>query len=567
MTTQTENQNISLLLTEVAARQPDKTCLVVSNPFEFGIEEPTYLHLSCGELERRVRTSAHGLQALGIGAGTRTLVMIRPGFDLVTAVFALLRAGAVPVFIDEGMGLDNMLRCIEEVQPNAVLAVARGFEFMAAYPDTFASIEKAVSVGPGGPAQTASFSGLLAADVAAHAHAHNAPEDLSLILFTTGSTGTPKGVQYTPRVVRSQLEVMKRTWALTERDVDLSTFPTFVIGTIAIGMTVVVPDIDPSNPAGADPRKIVQAIHDHQTTYTFGPPALWDKVTRYCTEHAIELPSMRNVLVAGAPVPAKLIRRFPRILPNGSCHTPIGATEGNPITNISMQELIDETLPQTDLGKGVCVGYPLPGHEIRVIDIDDGIIEDWSQARILGVGEIGEMVVSGSVVTHHYYNRPEATRKAKIYGGANGIAHRLGDTGFVDEKGRLWFCGRRAQIVKAAGKDWYPLQLESSFNSEADIWRSALVGVESDGVAELALCIEFEPGHVPSSWRLPPERLARLRQKASAMQVPLRRFFACPEGFPVDIRHNSKINRPQLSKWAQALLDAERAETVVVLQP
>jgi olefin beta-lactone synthetase len=561
MTTQTENQNISLLLTEVAARQPEKSCLIVANPFEFGTP-PTYRQLSCGELERRVRISAHGLQTLGIGAGARVLMMIPPGFDLVTAGFALLRTGAVPVFIDEGMGLENMLRCIEEVEPDAVLSIARGFELMTAYPDAFKSVEKTVCIGAGGPEGSLLFSDLLAADVAMHAHAHKEPEDLSLILFTTGSTGTPKGVQYTPRVVRSQLEVMKRTWGLTEHDVDLSTFPTFVIGTIAIGMTVVVPDIDPSNPASADPRKIVQAIHDHQTTYTFGPPALWDKVTRYCIEHKIELPSMRNVLVAGAPVPAKLIRRFPRILPNGNCHTPIGATEANPITNITMQELIDEALPQTDMGKGVCVGYPLPGHEITVIGIDDGIIEDWSQARILGTGEIGEMVVSGSVVTHHYYSRPEATRKSKIYGGANGIAHRLGDTGFVDEKGRLWFCGRRAQVVQAAGKDWYPLQLESSFNSEADIWRSALVGVVVDDVPELALCIEFEPGQAPPTWRLPSERLARLQQKALVMQVPLRRFFACPDGFPVDIRHNSKINRPQLSKWVQTLLDDERVEDV-----
>ena len=567
MSTQTENQNISLLLTEVAARLPDKKCMVVADSFEFGAQ-PIYRDLSFGELEHRVSTCAHGLDALGIGAGTRALVMIRPGFDLVTAVFALLRTGAVPVFIDEGMGMENMLRCIEAVEPNAVLAAPRGFDFMAAHPDAFKHIRSRVCIGEQAPTGAMLFADLIAADCVTHTHAHNAPEDLSLILFTTGSTGTPKGVQYTPRVVRSQLDMMKRTWGLTERDVDLSTFPTFVIGTIALGMTVVVPDIDPSDPARADPRKIVQAIQDHGTTYTFGPPALWDKVTRYCVEHAIQLPSMRNVLVAGAPVPAALIRRFPSILPNGDCHTPIGSTEANPITNISMRELIEETLPLTDTGNGVCVGYPLAGHEISIIAIDDGVIEDWSQARILGGGEIGEIVVSGSVVTHHYYNQPEATLKAKIYGGANGIAHRLGDTGFIDEKGRVWFCGRRAHVVRAAGKEWYPLQVESCFNSEADIWRSALVGVIVNGVPELVLCIDFEPGEGPSSWRIAAERLVGLRKKAALFDFPLHWFFACPHGFPVDIRHNSKINRPMLATWAQSLIDAERCENAPrALQP
>jgi acyl-coenzyme A synthetase/AMP-(fatty) acid ligase len=565
MKSPTTNHNISLLLAASAARFPDKDCLVVANPVD-AEGRSTYRKLSFGQLEARVDTCARGIEAMGI-AGSRVLVMIRPGFDLVTAVFALLRAGAVPVFIDEGMGTENMLRCIEEVKPGVLFAIPRGLELKAAFPESFKSVEIVVCVGDPCPQGATSFADLLTTASGAQAAAQVEAEDLSLILFTTGSTGTPKGVQYTPRVVHSQLDVMKRTWGLTERDVDLSTFPTFVVGTIAIGMTVVVPDIDPANPGQVDPARIVQAIRDQGTTYTFGPPALWNKVTRHCVAHGIQLPSMRHVLVAGAPVPASLIRRFQRVLPNGACATPIGATEANPITNIGMQELIEQTLPLTDAGHGVCVGRPLPGHDIRVIAIDDGVIADWSQARVLGTDEIGELVVSGPVVTHHYFGRPEATAKAKIYGGPNGVAHRLGDTGFIDAKGRVWFCGRRAHVVEAAGRAWYPLQVESAFNCERDIWRSALVGVTLAGEAALALCIEFDGAEAPTDWRVPSARLAALREKARRMRVPLQHFLACPQGFPVDIRHNSKINRPALGCWAEELLAAEQAVEAAEAQP
>jgi acyl-CoA synthetase (AMP-forming)/AMP-acid ligase II len=552
METSMENLNLSLLLNEAATRCPKKPAMIVAQSLAPDGTSP-YTKLSFAELDNDVQQYAIGIEAIGIGVATRTLVMLRPGFELVTVVFALLRVGAIPVFIDEGMGVDSMLRCIEEVGPTAMFGVPRALALRDTHPDTFNSVRIVVAVSETRLPGAHHFLDLRRA-VDLHAAAHVAAEDLSLILFTTGSTGRPKGVQYTPRVVRSQLAVMKDTWALTEQDVDLSTFPTFVIGTIAIGMTVVVPDIDPANPSRADPRRIIQAIQDHQTTYTFGPPALWDKVTRYCLAHAIQLPSMRNILVAGAPVPAALIRRFLKILPNGACHTPMGATEANPITTISMHELIVDTLEQTDQGKGVCVGRPLAGHEIRVIRIVDQVIADWREAQVLGTDELGELVVLGPVVTHHYFGRAEATCAAKIYGDPAGIAHRLGDTGFIDKEGRVWFCGRRAHVINTEGVDWYPLQVESIFNSEPDIWRTALVSIEENGNPALALCIEFEPEATPADWQVPAQRLAELQDKARRLKLPIRHFFSRPEGFPVDIRHNSKINRPALGAWARERL-------------
>lgn len=550
-----ENQNLCLLLTESARQFPYKRSIVVPvHKDDRG--RYAYTYLTYEQLEKEVHRCAWGFDSVGIGDGDRVLVMITPGIDLVMVVFALFRVGAIPVFIDEGMGMENLLHCVEEVEPQAMVTIPRGLELYSRFPESFRTVTQTVVVGKN--EGTHSLDDLRSGKSTPFPAAYKAPEDLIIILFTTGSTGTSKGVEYTPRVVRSQLKVMRETWGLTDQDVDLPIFPTFTIGTISIGMTVVVPDMNSAHPAQADPANIVQQINDNGVTYSFGSPALWDKVTRYCLEHDIQLPSVRNILIGGAPVPSSLIRRFPKILPNGCCNTPLGATEGNPLTNITSDELISETLPLTDQGKGICVGKLLPGHEVRVIEITDAPIPFWNQARLLEPGEVGELVVSGPVVTHRYFRRPEATKMAKIYDENGSIAHRLGDTGFIDEKGRVWFCGRRAHIAICRGQYWFPLQVESAFNSEMDIYRTALVNVEVNGEKELALCIEFESDAKIKSSQIPDGRLSELKARADHLNIPLSYFFACPNGFPVDIRHNAKINRPALSNWAKNLVDMEQ---------
>jgi acyl-CoA synthetase (AMP-forming)/AMP-acid ligase II len=318
-----------------------------------------------------------------------------------------------------------------------------------------------------------------------------------------------------------------------------------------MGVTTVVPDMDPTRPAKADPRKIVRAIHDWNVTQAFGSPALWNGVGRYCEANDIKLPSLRRVLSAGAPVPPHVLRRMKEAIdPEGDVHTPYGATEALPVASISASEVLGETAARSAQGAGTCVGRRFPGIQWKIIRISDEPIEEIVQAEELPSGEIGELIVRGPVVTSEYVTRREANREHKIQDG-EGFWHRMGDVGYLDDQDRFWFCGRKAHRVLTETGVLFTVPCEAIFNQHPKIYRSALVGVGPRGRQRPVIVVETWPEHRP---RTPGERqslLAELMERGQAQEHTraIRDFLLHPS-LPVDIRHNAKIFREKLAPWA-----------------
>ncbi|HEY6879425.1 MAG TPA: fatty acid CoA ligase family protein [Polyangiales bacterium] len=542
-----DNLNISLLLTEVAAAKPTKTAVVVSGA-RASDGKIKYSRTTFAELEELTGRLAAGFLEQGCQPGEKALLMLKPGVEFIAVAFALFRIGVVPIMIDPGIGMTRVLECIRKSEPDYVLGIPQAILLRYARRSAFRTVKKSFVSGRYFPSALAFPLSTLARTPAAEVGAvEQGPESLVAILFTTGSTGAPKGVEYTPSVIRGQLAALAQTYGLTADDVDMPIMPVFVLGTLALGMTVVIPPIDPTQPVKADSAAVVEVIRDNAVTFSFGSPAVWNKVTRYCVQHGITLPSLRHLLVAGAPTPGSTLRLLPRVITHGEFHTPIGATEGTPFAEISGREILQETLAKTERGAGFCVGRPMTTHEVRIIRVTEDVIEDWSQAECLPAGEIGEIVVTGPVVTKRYFMLPEATRSAKIYDGSK-VWHRLGDVGYLDEKGRVWFCGRKSHVAHYAGKAYYTVQVENLFNPLPQIWRTALVSLEGD--RGLALCVELQPEHAQATKRDWQAFEHELRAIATMNDIPIRYFLAHDGSFPVDKRHNAKIERPQLAVWA-----------------
>jgi olefin beta-lactone synthetase len=243
-------------------------------------------------------------------------------------------------------------------------------------------------------------------------------------------------------------------------------------------------------------------------------------------------------------VPARTLGRFLKMLePGVQIHTPYGATESLPVALIGSDEILGETAALTAKGRGVCVGRPAAGMEVAVIRITDERIPEWRDALRVGPGEIGEIVVKGPVVTREYFRRPEADAAAKIADGA-GVRHRMGDLGYLDDGGRLWFCGRKAHRVRIEGGELYTVPVEGIFNSHPAVKRTALVGVKERPV----LCVERE-----AEAKIKPEDLTRelLKLAGAHPQAGAIKTILYHPAFPVDIRHNAKIQREKLAAWAQ----------------
>lgn len=535
--------NIAEFLPEMAERRPDATAILCPWGRRGG-------RLSYRQLEDRSNHLARGLEELGIGHGVRTVLMVPPGLDLFALAFALFKAGAVPVLVDPGIGLEHLGRCLGNAEPAAFIGVARAHAARTLLGWARHTVRATVTVGRrwwwGG--HTLGEVEARGAAVPERRMAPTGGDDVAAVVFTSGSTGPPKGVVYRHRNFNAQVAAIREAYGIEPGEVNLPTFPLFALFDPALGMTTVVPEMDPTRPARVDPRKIIAPIIEHGVTIMFGSPALLDTVGRWGVANGVTLETVRHVISAGAPVSPKIIERFQSLLPaDALIHTPYGATESLPVATTSSREILAETRHATDRGAGTCVGLPVPSIEAAVITISDEPIGAWSDELRVRPGEVGEIVVKGPQVTREYFNEPRHTALAKIPDGT-AVRHRMGDLGYLDGQGRLWFCGRLSQRVQTAEGTLFTVPCEAVFNTHPGVFRSALVGVGAPGEQLPVLCVELEK-NVHRRAR-PAVRDELLSLGAGFGHTRSIRTVLFHPGFPVDIRHNAKIGRGALAAWA-----------------
>jgi acyl-CoA synthetase (AMP-forming)/AMP-acid ligase II len=540
--------NIAAHLPATAGRQP-YTLAVVYPAGQDRQGRVRYVHFTYRQLDDESDCLARGLEAVGVRRGTRTVLMVKPSLEFFALTFALFKLGAVPVFIDPGMGIKNLGQCLAEAEPEAFIGIPKAQAARLLFGWAKRTLRVIITVGRrwfGGISQVreAGRKG------GAFAMAPTEPDTPAAILFTSGSTGVPKGAVYTHGIFNAQVDLLRQTYGIAPGEIDLCTFPLFALFAPALGMTAIIPDMDATRPAHVDPRKIIATVEDFGVTNLFGSPALLSRVGGYGAERNIKLPSLRRVISAGAPVPAAVLERFASMLsPGVQIFTPYGATEALPVSSVGSEEILQETRYQTTKGAGVCVGLPVDPVQVQIIRITDDSIPTWSDDLCLPAGEVGEIVVRGPVVTREYYRRPDLTALAKIADPAGGVYHRMGDLGYFDDRGRLWFCGRRSQRVITKRGTLYTIPCEAVFNAHPRIARTALVGVGPRGAARPVLCVELKDGGRPRDGdTLIKELLALGAAQPHTRDIQSVLFYPGP--FPVDVRHNAKIVREKLAAWA-----------------
>ncbi len=539
--------NIAAALPRLAAEAPDRVAMRCP-----GRDGGYGVSLTYGELDARSDAIAAGLARRGIVRGTRTVVMVRPTPEFFLLMFALFKAGAVPVLVDPGIDRRALRQCLDEAAPEAFIGIplAQCARVLLGWAK---SARVRITTG-----RLALWSDATLAQVerdgadAAPQLSDTQPDDVAAILFTSGSTGVPKGVVYRHRHFVAQVDLLRAAFGIEAGGVDFPTFPPFALFDPALGLTSIVPDMDPTRPANADPRKLHAAITRFGADQLFGSPALM----RVLADHGAPLPTVKRVTSAGAPVPPEVVARMLELLPEDARFwTPYGATECLPVAVIEGRELI-ALRERTEQGAGTCVGRPVAPNEVRIIRITDDAIDAWSEGLLVAPGEVGEITVAGPTATDAYFNREAQTRLAKIRERVEGdppgerVVHRMGDVGWFDTEGRLWFCGRKSHRVETARGPLYTEQVEPVFNTHPDVRRTALVGIGARGAQRPVLCIEVNAG-VDAAQR---PRIARELRAIGARFPHTARVdtFLFHPGFPVDIRHNAKIGRESLAAWAVA---------------
>lgn len=500
------------------------------------------------ELSRRAESVAVGLRELGVREGALCQFMIPPCEDALVTSLALWRIGAVMVGIEpHSHGLRNVTRSIARVGPEFFFGTPEAMAGKALFGWGRGTVRQSVVVGPswypGRPT-------LRSLERPVHGDPHLPDveaDDPCVIAFTTGSTGTPKPTVMTHRNLTTMIDGVADQWNLAAHGdvIDMPTFPIFWIIGLFHGGTVVVPPMDFAlhGPGSADPAKIVATIRDHDVASFFGSPAILGNLSRYCNDNGITLDSVRRIVAGGAEVYGPLYAAVRQMIPNGEIYSNYGATEALPVSEIAGAEVLAETWPRTEAGEGLCVGNPLAHLDVEIIDIVDGRIATMADARVLGRGEIGEVIVRGPHISDRYWNAPEDMADNKIVDGETRW-HRQGDTGWIDESGRLWVCGRRSQRVVTADRTYFPLCTEPVFNTHPDVVRSALVGVGDGAERRAVLVVEVRPEARGDTDRIAAD-LAGIAESHDSTRG-LDRFEFIPH-IPLDKRHNAKIDRPALA--------------------
>ncbi|MBU4388113.1 MAG: AMP-binding protein [Proteobacteria bacterium] len=544
--------NVSIHLRRMAEIHPHKRAVVYPAGRD-KYKRVAYSHLTFQQLDQESDYYAYGLEKAGIKQGTRTVLMVKPSIEFFALTFAIFKVGAVPVVVDPGMGISRMLRCLEESRPNAFIGVPIAHVLRKLRPKYFKTVKTSITIG-----RRWLWGGLSLKDIRLPSNkpyniAKTRQNDMAAILFTTGSTGPAKGVVYTHGTFDAQIKHIKSHFNITSDEIDLPTFPLFALFDPALGMTAIIPDMDPTKPGFVNPEKIIEPIMNQGVTNMFASPALLNRVGRYCENKGITLPSLKRVISAGAPVSPSNIARFALTLSDGvEIHTPYGATEAMPVISIASKEILSETAELSKKGFGICIGRPVNGLEVRIIEINDNPINEWSDTLILKDGDIGEITVSGALVTKEYFRKPKATALSKIKEG-NRIWHRMGDLGWIDKKERIWFCGRKNQRVITKNGLLFTIPCEAIFNNHPMVFRSALVGVGSPPNQKPVICIELEHDKKQKRKKLIKKELFELA-KTSVLTKDIETILF-RKAFPVDIRHNSKIFREKLAIWAQKKLN------------
>lgn len=500
---------------------PDATAL--AEPAAGGWRTVTWRQLA-GAVDRLAR----GLVTRGIRPGDRVAVLVKPGADLLATVYACWRIGASVVVTDAGLGVRGIHRALRGASVQHIVAIPQAMALVRA-------------TGISGQRIAAADLGRLAELGAGTALPPLPGADAeAAVVFTSGSTGPAKGVVYLHAQVARTVGLLREHYAITDDDSIVAAFAPWAVLGPALGVASVLPDMDVTSPRTLRAEALADAVERVHGTLLWASPAAMASVLS--TADALtdrqrkSFDSLRLVLGAGAPVSLRLLRGMRALCPQADVRTPYGMTEALPVADVNLEQI-----EAAGAGPGVLVGLPLPGVDVRVSALDGHGFATGPLTDEPGVP--GEIAVRSDHVKERY-DRLWVTQRASA---RDAGWHRTGDVGTLDDSGRLWIGGRLAHVVASADGPVLPVPVEQRVEERTSVEQAACVGVGPVGGQQVVVVIRSSTAR-PGVADLDVTNAVRRAAGVPVAAVLVRREM------PVDIRHNSKIDRSALAAWATKLL-------------
>jgi olefin beta-lactone synthetase len=471
------------------------------------------------ELKNEVQETAGYFLKKGIRHGDRVLVFVPMSINLYRIVLALLKIGAVAVFLDEWVNKKRMEECCKVAQCHAFIGV-----FKASLLSFFSSEVRQISIHLGAKFISGFKNNLTAIPV------HT--DHTALITFTTGSTGTPKAAKRTHGFLREQFKVLVERMNTQPGEISLTALPIVLLINLAAGSTSLIAGYKAGNPGKMNAGEILNQINFYKVSSITGSPFFIKQLAKCVIHQQVKLPALKKIFTGGAPVFPAEAKIYKSAFPKTEIEVIYGSTEAEPISSINAEQLIKED----SMAEGLNVGYPDRNAEVKIIKLENGMIncadKDAFEKLVLPAGTIGEIIVSGPHVLDAYFNNEKALKQNKIF--VEGKCwHRTGDCGFqIDNK--LFLTGRCNTLIYINHKIISPFLYENYFQTIAGV--SAGTILEKEG--QIIAVIECLPGFSKN------EIIEKL-QKIKEPLVPVHSIKWISK-MPRDPRHYSKIDYEKL---------------------
>ena len=286
------------------------------------------------------------------------------------------------------------------------------------------------------------------------------PTDIALLQYTGGTTGLPKGAMLT-HANMTAASSMYRAWRDEEPphaggERVIGVLPLFHIYALT---TVLLRHVSDGNEILLRPRFEVETVLDDierkRASVFSGVPTMWIGLLNHAGSEGRDFSSLRACMSGGAPLPFEVEQRAERLLGRRLLGG-WGMTETCPAGT---------RVPAHATPRPGLIGAPLPGIEMRVVALDD-------PARLMPMGELGEIAIRGANVFSGYWNQPEVSAKAFHDG-----FFLTGDIGRMDEDGLFVLKDRKKNMIISSGFNVYPAAIENAIYEHHDVDEAIVIGI------------------------------------------------------------------------------------------
>lgn len=517
--------NVAELFASTVARRPDAVALIQGQ----GTRRRA---VSYAALDAWSREIAARLRADGVSRGEAVLFFAAPSIELYASVIAVLRIGAVAMFVEPSAGTWVIDHACAMRAPRAFVGTPKAHLLRLVSGAMRAIPRKYVTRGWAPGATSLASRGV---EASAAPIARMRADEPALLTFTSGSTGRPKGAVRTHGILRAQLDALTASVAASEGTRELVSLPIVVLLNLANGVESILPDADLRRPASIDPAPVRRQLDMEGATRVTASPAFLERIVDGGSTSAEGCERMAEIVTGGGPVFPDIVQRIERAWPRARVTAVYGSTEAEPIAHVSSDEWSKSDLDAMRRGAGLLAGAPDRSVRLAIIRATWGspiaaMLAGELEALTLPTSEPGEIVVTGAHVVRGYLDGiGDEETKFQVDGV---VWHRTGDVGYLDERGRLWLLGRADAVIVDSRGTLHPFAVECAARELLGARRVAAMG---HGGKRL-LILEG------SSERTAADRAAALEALAWASLDEIVTWFK----LPMDRRHNSKVDYPSV---------------------